>query len=43
MSERFVEIPVRKEIRNKIKKAKGELSYNKYFEKILEKSLRLHD
>ncbi len=36
MSERFVEIPVRKKIRNKIKKAKGMLSYNEYFEKMLE-------
>lgn len=37
MSERFVNIPVRKEIRNKIKKVKGKLSYNEFFEKILEK------
>jgi len=37
MSERFVNIPVRTEIRNKIKKTKGKQSYNEYFEKILEK------
>jgi len=36
MSERFVEIPVRKDVRKKIKKAKRKLSYNEFFEKILE-------
>ena len=35
MSERFVEISVRREIRNRIKKAKGNLSYNKFFEDLL--------
>jgi len=38
MSERFVNIPVRKEIRHKIKKAKGRKSYNEFFEKIIQVS-----
>ena len=37
MADRFVEIPVRKNIREAIQKAKGELSYNQFFEKILVK------
>jgi len=39
MSERFVNIPVRKKIRHKIKEAKGMLSYNQFFEKILVKKI----
>jgi len=35
MSERFVNIPVKREIRNKLKKAKGRFSYNEFFEDLL--------
>ena len=35
MSERCVEIPVRREIRDGIKKEKGNLSYNSFFELVL--------
>jgi len=35
MSERLVDIPVKREIREKIKKIKGSLSYTKFFEKTL--------
>jgi len=43
MYERFVEIPVKKEIRDKIKRAKGILSYNEYFEKLLAKNNTMND
>jgi hypothetical protein len=36
MSERFVEIPVRKEIRDLVRKAKGDMTYNEYFARIVE-------
>jgi len=35
MSERFVEIAVKKEIREVIKKTKGKQSYNEFFTKLL--------
>lgn len=35
MSERLVDIPVKREIREEIKKIKGSLSYSKFFEKTL--------
>jgi hypothetical protein len=39
MAERFVEIQVRRDIRDLVKKAKGALSYNEFFEKILSRRL----
>jgi len=35
MSERFVEIAVKKEIREIIRQAKGKQSYNEFFTKLL--------
>lgn len=41
MFERLVIIPVNRELRNKIKEAKGDLSYSKYLNKLLSESQSL--
>jgi hypothetical protein len=38
MSERCVEIPVRKEVRDIVRRSKGTMIYKEYFEKIVELS-----
>ena len=35
MSERCVDIPVRKEIRDLVRKAKGHMTYNEYFARMV--------
>lgn len=39
MSERFVEILVKREIRDLVKEKKGELSYNKFLKKVVDGNL----
>ena len=41
MSERSVEIPVRKEIRDLVRKAKGHMTYNEYFARMVNLNLKI--